>query len=117
MKVQLLRERDFPNYNPEHKTFHVTQAYPFFRSAYGQRVHRVRSGGVHNIGGEHSHTHFALWCGQHGFLSHRKRKGELFSQAPEGAIFCAACEGKAIGAGLDGARIINGRQVIFQPRI
>lgn len=115
-KVPLLRERESWS-PPTHKTLHLTQAYPFFRSAFGHYIHRIKSGQIHIRDGEYSHTHFHLWCGQIGYHSEGKRRGELFSKAPERGVFCATCEGRAIGAGMDGARVINGRPVLFNSRI
>lgn len=41
---------------------------------------------------------------------------KFFDVPPDRAIHCATCEGRAIGAGKDGARIIAGRTVLFSPR-
>ena len=117
MKVKLLREKPASFQAPGHKTAPLTQALPFYRCDVGRLVHRIRSGGVHIIEGKYTHTHFRFWCGNIGFSRGPKRPSvTLFAEAPYGAIFCATCEGKAIGAGCDGAREINGRHVLFSPR-
>lgn len=112
MKVALVRDRINPFL--KHNTSHVTMALPFWKSNQGLLVHRVRSGHLHSHRYDASH-HISLrmWCGMNGFPG---KKGNLYSESPENAIHCATCEGKAIGAGLDGARQINGRMVLFQPR-
>lgn len=99
-----------------HGTTHVAMALPFYRSNFGQYVHRVRSGLNHWRDGDIHHISLSMWCGSHGFIGGDSPKGTLFANAPDGALFCAICEGKAIGAGMDGAAIINGREVKFSPR-
>lgn len=113
-KVALLREKPTwfrPNRTP------ITRALPFFRSYQGHYVHRVKSGALHPAHGDfEGHMHFHYWCGGIGSIS-KKKPGQLFAIPPEHAVFCATCEGRAIGAGMDGARIICGRTVIYSPRI
>lgn len=99
----------------------LTMALPFYRGYSGRLIHRVRSGLLHKLGEEH-HISLHFWCGNGGFIDSRRQRGrtgggELFAEPPENAIHCASCEGKATGAGLNGARVIYGRQVLFQPRI
>lgn len=94
----------------------VSRSLPFFRAAPGRYVHRVRMGTVHKLGNRQPHTAFKMWCGWTGFISTRK-DGELLADVPAGAVCCAICEGKAVGAGLLGAPIIAGRPVRFSPRI
>ncbi len=119
MKVQLQREKETWN-APGRILRPITFALPYFRTPYGTYIHRVRSGAMHEWDGELSHVHFRFWCGGAGFAQHRVgrkvRPGELFAQAPEGAILCATCEGRAIGAGMEGSHKINGRMVRFSPR-
>jgi hypothetical protein len=97
-------------------------ALPFYRSFSGTLFHRVRSGRLHKCGDDH-HISIHFWCGNGGFLNSRQTKsrrfggGELFAETPEKAMHCALCEGKAIGAGCDGTRMINGRHVLFSPRV
>jgi hypothetical protein len=91
-------------------------ALPFFRTYRGQLIHRVRSGRIYLYDGEYSHTSVSFWCGNTGSQS-PKKPGEFFAEAPERAVHCAICEGKAVGAGMCGARVICGRTVLFQPRI
>lgn len=122
MKQALIRERLHSSSKPAGI---LTMALPFYRSYSGQLMHRVRSGLVHNLGeGENRTNHISIhfWCGNCGFLDGRHRKGrrgggELFAETPENAVHCAVCEGKAIGAGMDGARQINGRAVLFNARL
>lgn len=91
----------------------LISALPYWRSRQGTYFHRVRSGQAHYYNGKYSHTSFSMWCGMGGSLG---KKGFLASEVPDDGILCATCEGKAIGAGMDGARIINGRNVMLSPR-
>lgn len=94
----------------------IKMALPFYKSKAGQYIHRVRSGHTHvwkDWPDRPGHISLTFWCGMSGFLD----KGELFAEPPDRAVFCATCEGKAIGAGMDGARVICGRTVLFQPRL
>lgn len=120
MKVALLRERIRPHCKPAGV---LTMALPFYRSFSGQLFHRVRSGTLHKPCADTSH-HISVkfWCGNGGFIDSRRERGrtgggELFGETPENAIHCAVCEGKAVGAGCDGTRVINGRHVLFSPRL
>lgn len=117
-KVALIRERVRPHCRP---VGILTMALPFYRSFSGHLIHRVRSGVLHKLGEEH-HIGVTFWCGNGGFIDSRRERGrsgggELFAETPERAMHCAICEGKAIGAGCDGTRIINGRHVLFSPRV
>jgi hypothetical protein len=60
------------------------------------------------------HTSIGFWCGSSGFFG--EGHGKLYDEIPKGEVLCATCEGKAIGAGEDGARVINGRDVMYSPR-
>lgn len=94
----------------------IKKALPFFRSRPGCYVHRVRCGRVYKLGARMPHTAFQMWCGTTGFISERK-DGELLADVPAGAVCCATCEGRAVGAGLLGAPIIAGHPVKYSPRI
>lgn len=100
-------------------------ALPYYRSGYGTYIHRVRSGSTHRPrnGKDKNrilHLSFHFWCGNIGCINltgyGRKKNGQLFATVPEGGVVCATCEGRAIGAGMDGARTINGIPVIYSPR-
>lgn len=114
----------------------LTMCLPFYRSTMGHYVHRVRYGYYFKEppdGLLPTRYVLEMWCGQHGHvhltdqsearikLGFRPRRvqsqGTLFGEAPERAIFCATCEGRAIGAGMDGARTLCGRTVMFSPRV
>lgn len=86
---------------------------PYYQSRRGLYVHRICSACQYELTtmGK-SHVAIALWCGATGFLS----KGILIHDPPAGALLCATCEGRAIGAGIDGPRTINGRECIYAPR-
>lgn len=125
MKIALQRSKAFARYTPPPGCGHtaISFALPYYRSPYGQYIHRVRSGFIHRRDGLISHLSFSFWCGTTGFIEGdpkirigTKRYGDLFASIPEGGILCATCEGRAIGAGMDGSPEINGRAVIFSPR-
>lgn len=102
------------------KSVPVKFAYPYFKSGSGTYVHRVRSATTHvdKKKGENSHVSLHAWCGCIGFV-HPIRKAKTanqFAEPPTDALFCATCEGRAIGAGCDSNRQINGRNVMYQPR-
>lgn len=90
-------------------------ALPFFRTKRGRYIHRVRSGSLHRIHAR-PHLSFTFWCGNCG-TTDGTDGGQLFAEPPERAVHCAVCEGKATGAGLNGAREICGRTVLYSPII
>lgn len=123
-KVELIRKAYAPH-GPLFKrrpALMLTQSLPFYRKNLGL-VHRVRDGRVYQKDDDtYSHTSIGFWCGNTGFLgldTHRKNGGygALFAEPPEHAVHCATCEGRATGAGLNGARVICGRTVLYSPRI
>ena len=131
-KIKLLRPPKRNGFNnPKTSLLALSESLPFFRKAFGSYVHRVRAAQIHIWDGQYSHTVFYLWCGNNGLADRgsqvvstitgrtreRYRNAELFAAPPENSILCATCEGRAIGAGLDGARIIGGRAVLFAPRV
>jgi len=76
-------------------------------------IHRIRAGRVHYMNFKPSHTSIEFWCGNSGFMG----KGVMMESAPDRAVFCATCEGRAVGAGLCGNREINGRKVLYRPKL
>jgi len=92
----------------------IRYALPFYKSSAGKYVHRIRSSQSYYLKrtGERSHISVTFWCGNIGSLG----KGKMYSKIDTNMILCAHCEGKAIGAGMDGAREINGRAVMYEPR-
>ena len=112
-KIKLKEDRNLKGwYAPGMKPTKVSYALPFYKSNRGEYMHRVRSSIAHWRDGKLLHISLHFWCDGDGFL----HKGQMFANPPDDSIYCAACEGKAIGAGEDGARIINGRNVKFSPR-
>lgn len=95
-----------------HATKSVRYALPYYKSRRGDYFHRLRSASQHWRNGEYSHTSLGFWCGNSGQLNN----GQMYSDIPEGGVLCATCEARAIGAGMDGARYINGRAVMYSPR-
>jgi len=92
----------------------VKRSRPFADSLGSTYVHRVRHVLLHNSLGE-GHLSVSCWCG-YSIIIARRRKGRLIETPTEGKPMCATCEGKAVGAGMDGERVINGREVMYQPR-
>lgn len=98
----------------------ITMCLPFYRKGMGGLIHRIRKAENHFLKetGEYLHSSFKFWCGNTGFTDSKRHKGAtLLSDVPDEGIYCAVCEGKATGAGLNGVRVIGGRKVLFQPRI
>lgn len=96
----------------------MAKSLPYFKTGRSVYIHRVRSGSFHYKGGEYTHGAVQYWCGGMGYLASPKRPHNTFlSELPENAILCATCEARAIGAGRDESRTINGHTVIFRPRI
>jgi hypothetical protein len=91
----------------------IRQALPYYKAVRGTYVHRVRSGQSHYRDGKLSHIHVDFWCGGHGIPS---ANGELLASVEAGDVLCATCEGRAVGAGMDGVAMINGRAVAYSPR-
>lgn len=101
--------------DPKHAEFAVRFALPFWASE-GAYTHRIRSGRSHVHDGKNAHVTLHMWCGQMRFISPKRKRGGMVAEIPDGAILCATCEGRAIGAGLVDHGQINGREVAFSPR-
>jgi hypothetical protein len=112
-KVDLVRIEKKGWSVPGHHTKSIAKALPFYISRQGKYYHRVRSMQAHWRDGHLSHISVGFWCGNAGFIG---SKGNLAGTVPDGEVLCAVCEGKAIGSGMDGAREINGRKVMYSPR-
>lgn len=106
---------------------YLRRALPYFQTARGQYVHRVRSGVVFLWEDTPTHTAIHLWCGQtaycggpgllYGQHKHRRRETGAFMILPAATdIVCSTCEGRAIGTGLFSTPFINGKPVRFAPR-
>jgi hypothetical protein len=119
MTVELQRKPWRGWRNPRSAMMTISRSLPFFQSGQGNYIHRIRSGRVHFWDNAAAHTTFELWCGQLGHTGNRSRcpPGRLMETTPPGATLCATCEGRAIGAGQLGSRMICGRIVKFSPRI
>ncbi len=113
MKVELHQEKLSDWHAFGHITKTVSKALPFYKSRKGVYVHRVRSMNQYWRHGKYHHASIGFWCGNTGHLG---EKGVLLAKVPDGEVVCATCEGRAIGAGQDGARVINGQAVMFSPR-
>lgn len=98
--------------NPASTCKSITAAAPYYKSYRGQYVHRVYSGKNYFRYGKYTHTAVNFFCGMTGFVG---SKGLLFDILHEDHVLCATCEGRAIGAGMDGARTINGKNVKYSP--
>lgn len=112
-KVALQKPKEY-NWRPPGRAIKWAKlALPFYKSRKGVYVHRVRSMNQYWKDGQFTHAAVEFWCGNNG---HFGEKGYLMATVPPGEVCCATCEGRAIGAGMDGARQINGREVMFSPR-
>jgi len=111
-KVELAYKKDHGWHAPGSPTKSVRYALPFFKCLAGIYYHRVRAANQHWRDGKYSHTSVEFWCGNMARLS----IGRLFANVPSDGVLCATCEGRAIGAGMVGARLINGRHVLYSPR-
>ena len=111
-KIKLEKEKD-PFFQGGILSKSVKYALPFYKSKQGYYHHRLRYSKNHWVRstGEYSHTSVEMWCGQGGQVNN----GRLYAKLPEDSVLCATCEGRAIGAGLDGVREINGRAVMYSP--
>lgn len=89
------------------------ESLPFVESHMGRYTHRVRYVELHTCQKE-SHLAAGCWCGMTVLISKRK-PGRIISAPSDGFIVCATCEGRAIGSGQLGARVIAGREVMFRP--
>jgi hypothetical protein len=105
-----------------------TAGLPFYRSDSGVIYHRVRSLTIHQLvsseGPVYSHTSVQFWCGNSGFIDRgcdlrrrRRSAGRLYETIDSSTPLCATCEGRAIGAGQIDSGKINGRPVIYRPRV
>jgi hypothetical protein len=114
MKKIKLEKADNSHYHPPgYQSKSIIRSKPYYKSRQGKYFHRVRFATKHIRNKKLSHVSISFWCGAGGFLG---RKGIMYYEVPEDGILCAVCEGKAIGAGVDGDRVINGRYVNYQPR-
>lgn len=118
MKVKLLIKPSKGWRNPDSAEIPLKVAPPYFYSP-SRRVHRVRSAKLHYWLGNYRHTSLDFWCGGGGFLSNDRKNqhNRLMEVPPENLIYCATCEGRAIGAGQDESRMLAGKFVVFSPRI
>ena len=118
LKIPLQREKVKPNSwrPPGHETLNISFALPFYLGKPGCYVHRIRRGKTYLRDGKYSHTCFSFWCGGNGHLGKSHPQARIMAEAPEHEVFCATCEGRAIGAGFEQSHVINGRMVRFSPR-
>lgn len=110
-KIKLEKSMHHPAF--EKSTKSILLSLPFYKSRSGKYFHRVRCADNHWKKGRLSHTSVHFLCGNGGFIGD---KGMLYGEVPEDGVLCATCEGRAIGAGLDGIRMINGKSVMYAAR-
>jgi len=113
MKIKLQKRKEDGYRPPGHCIKSINRSLPFYLSKKGKYFHRIRTASNHWRDGNLSHTAIHFWCGGSGFLN---GNGRLYAEISSNGVLCATCEGKAVGAGVEGARIINGRKVMFSPR-
>ena len=100
---------------PHFDSVAVKKSLPYAESSGGEYTHRVRSARLHWMSGYGSHMSISCWCGM-SLLVGKRHKGQFVAEPSFGRPMCATCEGRAIGAGVDGSHKINGRMARFQPR-
>lgn len=92
----------------------IKKSVPFVEAKCGEYTHRVRHVTLITFMNK-SHFSVKCWCGMSlNFGGSGKGKGQFVKNPSEGRPMCATCEGRAIGAGLLGAREISGRPVMYR---
>lgn len=114
IKVKLEKSKSFENDSYAKGAKSIGFSLPYYKSRAGKYYHRVRSATNHWRAEKLSHTSVSFWCSNGGFIG---SKGRLYAKVPDDGVLCAVCEGKAIGAGLDGERKINGKKVMYSPNV
>lgn len=94
----------------------IKTALPFAESIRGRYAHRVKHVSMYTSQKEKSHFIVKVWCGA-SFCVGGGGKGwiRLLKEPSNGNPICATCEGRYIGAGMDGERVINGKNVMYMP--
>lgn len=114
MKVRLKRPR-WPVWKGDiQNRYWARESLPFVESGQGTYTHRVRDLTLYDFG-DRSHFAAGCWCGMSLCLGGRRQR-RLVATPSEGYVVCATCEGRAIGAGQLGARVIAGKEVCYSPR-
>lgn len=111
--VSLKPSRIRSHWRPDGMTYeYVKRSLPFLESFRGYYAHRVRHVTLLTFKGE-SHFVVKAWCSANFCVG---GKGQtFFTENPtKNKPVCATCEGRFIGAGMDGDRVINGRKVEFR---
>lgn len=107
------KRRQYPAYLSG-QIIRARESLPFAESARGLYSHRVRYVALHQLRGFEPHLAAGCWCGATVLISKRK-PGRLVEAPSDGFLVCATCEGRAIGSGQLGSRLIAGREVMFRP--
>lgn len=101
-------------WKPEGMTHNaIKKSLPFLESFRGYYAHRVKHVTMQTFNGK-SHFIVKVWCGA-SFCNGGNGKGQTYfiEQPTNNRPICATCEGRHIGAGMDGDRKINGRKVMY----
>lgn len=111
-----LKESRKPAYKaPGFSVKSVKKSLPFIESYRGYYAHRVRFVDLHT---NPKGSHFAIkaWCGASFCNGSIEGKGQtFFTENPtNNKPICATCEGRFVGAGMAGDRIINGNKVMYR---
>ncbi|MEG1092855.1 MAG: hypothetical protein RSE38_16075 [Acinetobacter sp.] len=93
----------------------IKRSLPFLESTRGLYAHRIKHVTMQTFNGK-SHFIVKVWCGT-SFCTGGDGKGQtLFESSPtSGKPVCATCEGRYIGSGQAGDRVINGNPVMYRP--
>jgi hypothetical protein len=91
MKIELVRHRLPGSPIRGFSSISFTRALPFYLSARGTKIHRVRAGEIVMRSGQFRHAYVQFLCGNSGFLG---SKGSLIGVPKEGFELCRLCEEK-----------------------
>ena len=103
---------DRPGQNPESRSVRVRELVPFFQTAQGRYVHRVRSADWF-LNDPKRRRGLAMhgWCGV--MTPHTDR---LHGAPPIGEPLCATCEARAVGAGYPPTSSWEKPPLMFKPQ-
>ena len=94
----------------------IKKSLPFIESIRGEYVHRVKHVSLYTSPKGNSHFIVKTWCGA-SFCVGGGGKGQciIIEKPSSFKPVCACCEGKFVGSGQSGSRVINGNLVMYRP--
>lgn len=110
-----LKESKKPTWRaPNHTIKSIKKSLPLIESPRGHYSHRVRFVDMHTNSDKKSWFSVKVWCGMSFNTGGTRGETYFISIDQLDRPICATCEGRFIGAGLDGDRVINGRKVMYR---